>query len=146
MFKHILVATDASPAADKAVATALQMADGNAKVTALLVVPDYTTTDFAEVIITHRQSFEDMQRSLVEAGRRRLDNELDRHGEAAQGIERRVAVNDQAHAEILGQAEQLHCDLIVMGSRGRGPLAAALLGSQAAAVIAGATVPVVVVK
>jgi nucleotide-binding universal stress UspA family protein len=146
MFNHILVATDASPAADKAVATALRMANGSAKVTALMVVPDYTTGEFAELAFKSSQSFETLRRSLAKEGRRRLDAELDRHGEAARDIDRRVAVNDQAYAEILEQAEQLKCDVIVMGSRGRGPLKAALLGSQTAAVIAGASVPVVVVK
>jgi nucleotide-binding universal stress UspA family protein len=145
MFKHILVPTDASPAADKAVAMALQLAGPQTKVTALLVVPDYTTAEFAEVAF-EGGSFGRLRESLVEAGRKRLDAELDRHGEAAHNIDRRVVIGEQADEAILEQARQLQCDAIVMGSRGRGALKAALLGSQTAGVIAGASVPVIVVK
>ena len=51
----------------------------------------------------------------------------------------------RAYDAILQAAERLDCDLIVMASRGRSPMAGALLGSQTQHVIAGAKVPVLVV-
>jgi nucleotide-binding universal stress UspA family protein len=47
--------------------------------------------------------------------------------------------------EIIRAAEQTHADLIVMGTRGRGPVAQALMGSVASAVIHKAPCPVLTV-
>lgn len=147
MFKHILVATDASSLADKAVSTALALANScGARVSALMVVPDYTTQDFAEVLIRDHASFEALQSSLLEAGRRSLDKALAPHADAATHIERCVRVGESTGTTILEFAAREHCDLIVMASRGRGALRSALLGSQTLNVISTAPVPVLVVK
>lgn len=143
MFRHILVATDGSAPADKAIALALRIA-GDARVTALLVVPDYDTAEFAQAVFTNRPDFHDLHQSLLDKGRAWLDVVLARHGAAAQDIERRVAVGDRPHEEIVATARREHCDLVVMGSRGLGPLASALIGSQTQRVLAIATVPVLV--
>ena len=54
-------------------------------------------------------------------------------------------VRGNAAARILDHAEKHNCGLIVMGCRGRGRAAAALLGSTSQAVLHGATVPVLIV-
>jgi nucleotide-binding universal stress UspA family protein len=46
---------------------------------------------------------------------------------------------------IIGIAQARDADLIVMGSRGRGPVSSSLLGSVSRAVVTGASMPVVVV-
>jgi nucleotide-binding universal stress UspA family protein len=65
---------------------------------------------------------------------------------AAQGVnaETRLVAGDPA-AQICRLAEERDADLIVMGSRGHGPLAAALLGSVAGHVVQHAHCPVMVV-
>ena len=143
MFKHILVATDGSEHADKAVSLALRMA-GPAELTALTVVPDYGMAEFAEVTFTHGPDVPQLRENLAAEGRRKLDDVLARHGVPADRVERVVQVSDYPHQAILDTAERLHCDLIVMGSRGRGALASMLLGSQALRVLTLAKVPVLV--
>ena len=143
MFKHILVATDGSEHADKAVSLALRMG-GTAQVTALTVVPDYGMAEFAEVTFTHGPDVEQLRKNLAAEGRRKLDGVLARQGAAADRVERMVQVSDYPHQAILETAKRLHCDLIVMGSRGRGALASMLLGSQALHVLTLAKVPVLV--
>jgi len=49
-------------------------------------------------------------------------------------------------SEIVPEAERIGCDLIITGSRGRGPLATMLLGSVAAEVVDRAPCPVLVAR
>ncbi len=60
-------------------------------------------------------------------------------------VETRLRQGD-AVAEILRAAEELGCDLIVMGTHGRTGLHRALMGSVAEAVLRGARCPVLTVK
>jgi nucleotide-binding universal stress UspA family protein len=147
MFKHILVATDGSPPADKAIAAALQLARScvGARVTALMVVPDYTSFDAMAVTFTNGPSFEELRAASAAQARRRLDVVLQEHA-GGDLVERSVAVGDAAYEEIVKAAGRLRCDLIVMGSRGRGALKSALLGSQTTHVLSLAPMPVLVVK
>jgi nucleotide-binding universal stress UspA family protein len=142
MFKHILVATDGSKHADKAMALALDL--GAAKVTALTVVPDYGMAEFAEATFTHGPDVGQLRKNLAAEGRRKLDDILARHGARADGVERVARVGDSSSQEIVDTAQRLHCDLIVMGSRGRGALESMLLGSQTLKVLSLAKVPVLV--
>lgn len=147
IFKHILVATDGSERADKAVSTALTLAaESGSALTALLVVPDYTSHEFAELLLAGGPSFEALRRSLVRAGADRLDQVLAAHSGVTVALERRVAISDDPHDEIVQQAAALGCDLIVMASRGRGAVESALLGSQTLKVLTDSPVPVLVVK
>jgi nucleotide-binding universal stress UspA family protein len=143
MFTHILVATDGSQHADKAVALALEMA-GSARLTALLVVPDYGMAEFSEATLGSGTDLHHLRTKLAAEGRRKLDEVLTRHGERAARVERVVQVSDYAYQEIVDTAERLHCDLIVMGSRGRGALSAMLLGSHTQRVLTLAKAPVLV--
>lgn len=137
----IVVATDGSPAARAAVARALEEARltnaalelvsaWSTPVTGAMGVPTYMSED---VFYATRDAMADI---LAEAKAR----------VAAQGVtaETHLVAGDPA-AEICRLAEERHADLIVMGSRGHGPLAAALLGSVAAHVVQHAHCPVMVV-
>lgn len=147
MFKHILVATDGSPLASKALSAAVSLAKScGATVTALLVVPDYTAHEYAEVVIGDAERLKSLRPSLIEAGDRRLAKALAEIGSDGVAVTPQVVVSDEPHQEIVTQAERGQCDLVVMASRGRGPLKSAFLGSQTVKVIAASKVPVLVVK
>jgi nucleotide-binding universal stress UspA family protein len=144
MFDHLLVATDGSPRADRAIAAALKHA-GGAAVSAVLVVPDYGTDQYVEAVFRPLGSIESLRPRLIDEGRSRLAAVLARHGDAASRVQPVVVVSDRPAEAILQTAEQLGCDLIVIASRGRGPVTGAVLGSQTQRVIADAKVPVLVV-
>ena len=143
MFKHILVATDGSAPADKAVALALELS-GSAKLTAITVVPDYGMAEFAEATFTGGPDVAQVRKNLAAEGRRKLGEVFDRHGARSERVECITVVSDYPYQEIVDTAERLHCDLIVMGPRGRGALKSMLLGSQTLRVLTLAKVPVLV--
>jgi nucleotide-binding universal stress UspA family protein len=146
-FSHILVATDGSERADKALALAVKMARERpgTRLSAILVVHDFSTADFLEVVSTMRTDFEQLRQQLADKGRDRLFGLLRPHA-VALPIDPIVEVSDAPHAAILATARRLGADLIVMASRGHGPAASALLGSQTQKVLAEAEVPVLVVR
>ena len=83
------------------------------------------------------------RRTLREAGEGLLKR-LARDFRLPAATDRRVELGEPATI-LPGIAEELAADLIVVGTRGRGPLVAALLGSVSSAAIAHSPCPVVVV-
>jgi nucleotide-binding universal stress UspA family protein len=147
MFKHILVATDGSPLADHAIKSALQLAESLAhcQVTALMVVPDYTTLDVVDDVWQNGPPLAARREALAAAGKKRLLGALHRHHQRTQA-QALVAVSDYPFEEIVRTAQHEGCDLIVMAARGRGAIKSALLGSQTAHVLSLSPIPVLVVK
>jgi nucleotide-binding universal stress UspA family protein len=143
MFKNILVATDGSEYADKAVALALTLA-APGQVCAMIVVPDQSGTEFGETSLGAQRRVTEWRQSATLDGRRRLDEALARQGDGASGITRLVRIADSASQEIVDTAAREHHDLIVMATRGRGALASMLLGSQTQQVLSQSRVPVLV--
>jgi nucleotide-binding universal stress UspA family protein len=79
-------------------------------------------------------------RDVMEAVREHLDGP-----DLKYPVEARLSQGDAA-AEILRMAQEIGCDLIVMGTQGRTGLDRLLLGSVAESVLAKADCPVMVVK
>ncbi len=144
MFKKILLPTDGSSTAERAVSVAVDMASRYGA--ALEVI---SVIDPAPFI------------SLTGGGGEALAYYLDAAEEGAnKGIASAVAaaqkagVRSESHVlrihgpaqSIAGHAEAKGCDLIVLGSHGRRGLDALLLGSVAQKVLTLAKVPVLVVK
>jgi nucleotide-binding universal stress UspA family protein len=144
MFKHILVALDGSATAAQALALADRLA-GDSRLSALTVVPDYSTSDFARAVFLNQPDVHDLHKSLAHQGQQLLDASLAALGPHARPVHKLVEIGDDAASAIVEAAQRHRCDLIVMGSRGRGRIAAALLGSQAQRVLATSKVPVLVV-
>ncbi len=138
-YRHVLVAFDASPEAELALAHAVAMAQVyRAKVTIVAVVPPPPLLAWQAPGGT---------RGLHEAEQQELDKAL---RAAADGVPDDLSVTtrlldgDPAR-ELLGAARDGEFDVIVMGSRGRGRMTAALLGSVSNRVMHDAAVPVIVI-
>ena len=97
-FKHVLVASDGSPLADKAIALALQDA-GNARITALIVAHDYGLAEYVRAAIGHRPDAQELREEIAAGARRDLEEALARAGRGdpriAQ-IERRVIISERS--------------------------------------------------
>jgi nucleotide-binding universal stress UspA family protein len=145
MYKHILVATDGSDLAAKAVTQALGLAKAlGAKVTAVTVSEPWTTMVVGEAALAFPvDEYEKAARANAEKA---LAGVKDAAAKAGMALEA-VHVPDQFPAEgILSTAKNKGCDLIVMASHGRRGLSRLLLGSQAVAVVTNSTIPVLVCR
>lgn len=136
----IVIATDGSPQAREAVEYGLELAASeHAKAVLLQVMPptDWTRLDRGNAL-----------RPLAEEIRLRDAPALIDAAELA--VERGVSFTTEVVAgrpadEIVAYADSIGADLIVIGSRGRGAVAGALLGSVSRDVLHESRTPVVVV-
>lgn len=141
MYDRILVPTDGSAGVRRAIEHAAGLAaEHGATIHALYVV---NTASYAGLPM--ETSWEGVGDLLREEGERAL--------EEAEGIaeERGVAVESTTAEgspsdEIVRHAEREGCDLIVMGTHGRGGIDRLLLGSVAEHVVRSSTVPVLTVR
>jgi len=145
MFKHILIATDGSELAGRAVAAGFALArELQAKVTAVTVTEPWTALVSADAGIAF--PVEDYEKSANENAALILTtvNKLARKADITCST---IHAKDQFPAEgILETARTNNCDLIVMASHGRRGLGRLLLGSQAVKVLTHSNVPVLICR
>lgn len=145
MYKHVLIATDGSDVAVKAVSQGLQLA----KVLQSKVTGVTTTEMWSALDVAGRDGMvkiEKYEAAAAEAAAKVLADF--RHAAETAGVPcETVHVSDSAPADgIVLTAEKIGADLIVMGSHGRRGLNRLLLGSQAQGVITHAKIPVLVCR
>lgn len=140
----ILVPTDFSAPAEHALSTAMELAKAvDAKIVLLhayhVDVPVFSTMAGGYSL---PQSFYD---DVLQHATTQLDQIVKKI--AADGIDATgIALCEPAAIAILGQAEELPADLIVMGTRGHTGLKHVVLGSVAERVVRTAACPVLTVK
>ena len=148
MYKHILVPIDGSKLALKAAKEAAALAKNlKARITALYVIAPFMPRASDGYISPFNGA---LARRYKEATQKVAAQALEKVGKAAAGVKVRcdqVAVtNDQPWAGIVKAARDRKCDVIVMGSHGRGGLASLLLGSETQKVLAHSKTPVLVCR
>jgi nucleotide-binding universal stress UspA family protein len=145
MYTHILIATDGSELASKAVSTGIALAKVlNLKVTIVTVTEPWHAVVTGEAALGFpRQEYET---SGAASARRILTEASDIAGKS--GVDcALVHVPDQYPSDgILDAAKRDGCDLIVMASHGRRGLTRLLLGSQAVRVLTHSAVPVLICR
>ena len=146
MYQRILVPTDGSDLAHKAVLHALALAKSvGAKLTALTVESSF---DVYGVVSSKDH---DMSTAFAEHARHAKEHAgrvLSRVADAAKsaGVECEIMQieEDQPYKAIIQAAKQKHCDLIVMASHGRSGITALVLGSVTNKVLTHTDIPVLV--
>jgi len=145
MYKHILIATDGSELAHKAVVQGFALAKAlGAKVTVVTVTEPWTAVVPGEMgmafpVDEYEKGASENAANILVA----VKTEADTAGVAADTVH----MADQYPADgIIATAKEKGCDLIVMASHGRRGLSRLLIGSQANQVVIHSDVPVLVVR
>jgi nucleotide-binding universal stress UspA family protein len=147
MYTNLLVATDGSKHSEKAVAHAIGLAGKlGARVTAFYAAPDYPEPVYSEGIIYEVMSRKDYAAMATADAQKILAQVAKKAAAAKVECETRHALSRAPWEAILAAAKKNKCDAIVMGSHGRGGLAALFLGSETQKVLAHSKLPVIVAR
>jgi nucleotide-binding universal stress UspA family protein len=151
----ILLATDGSGEAEVATRTAVDLALMSASELHVVHVLDAApspallypeVTDPEGVEVPDQALEQDLERRSEQLGREILDAEAERvHSAGGTVAQTHLAMGD-APREIVHLAEDLGAGLVVMGSRGRGGIRRALMGSVSDSVVRHAHCPVLIVR
>jgi nucleotide-binding universal stress UspA family protein len=143
----ILLATDGSEEATLASSTAADLARSTgSELHVVYVEPASYVYEMAEWEASRADVRDELERAAGEMAGSRLQEQLEKLeeiGAQISGTHARVGFPD---AEIVGLAGKLGAGLIVVGSRGRGPLRRALMGSVSDSVVRHAHCPILVVR
>ncbi|NLS08316.1 universal stress protein [Rhizobium sp. P32RR-XVIII] len=145
MFKHILIPTDGSKLSSMAADEAIRFAaDAQARVTLLAVVePFEMLSGNAEEFLEERDHYERIAESRCDAFLSPARSEAARRSISCETL---VVKGDNVPLAIIETAVDRGCDLIAMGSHGRGGVASLLLGSVTTKVLAQSRIPVLVYR
>ncbi|HWS25684.1 MAG TPA: universal stress protein [Xanthomonadales bacterium] len=147
MYRHILIPTDGSELAKKAIANAVALArDMGAKVTGLYAVPEYIPPVDAMVPVYQFPSKEEYERQAAIEAELVLKDVADACTAANVPFELTHGIDSHPYRLILAQAKARGCDLICMSSHGRRGLTAMILGSETQKVLTHGDLPVLVIR
>lgn len=136
MFETVVWATDGSPAADRALPFAKRLVASNGRLVVVHVRELLVGRAGGQPVYADADDVEDRIRGQVEALREDgLDVTLKFH----------TTFDANAADAICKEASSFDADAIVVASRGRGPLASAVLGSVTQSLLHKATCPVLAV-
>jgi nucleotide-binding universal stress UspA family protein len=145
MYKRILIATDGSELAEKAVSTGLTLAKQLAAQVVVVTATEPWTTMTDGTGFAFNFPIEEYEKVAAERAEEILSKVRAQAQTLAMGCET-VHVNDFPAEGILATAKAKGCDLIVMASHGRRGVARLLLGSQAVEVLTLSPIPVLVCR
>ena len=148
MYKHILLPTDGSKLASKAIKQGIQLAKSiGARVTVINVVPEFQLMMDEGFMPPNTMA---IRKRFEEATGKRSKKILDDTKMIAKAAAVECAgvtvSSGMPYDAIIKQAVKAKCDLIMMASHGRKGIVSILLGSETAKVLTHSTIPVLVVR
>jgi len=147
VYKHILIPTDGSEVAEKAVTAGMDFArEAGARVTLFTAVPEYQPPGEAELMKRQVVSIADHARDCEEMASRILSSATRQALAARLEFDTDYAQSDQPWQAIIDAAQRHGCDAIFMASHGRKGLAAVLHGSQTREVLTHSALPILVYR
>jgi nucleotide-binding universal stress UspA family protein len=147
MYKHILIPTDGSPTADKAVSAGLDFArESGARVTLFTAVPEYEVPNDAAVMSHHMISIDEHNRRSERLAREVLAAAEQRAREAGVVYDSDFVQSNRPSEAIITAARGHDCDAIFMSSHARTGLARLWHGSETEEVLTHSAIPTLVYR
>ncbi len=147
MYKHILIPTDGSPTADKAVDAGIDFArQAGARITWFTAVPEYRLPSEGELVSRKFVSIAEHDRRSRETAEQVLDRPTSRAQAAGIDCDSDFVQSDHPYQAIIEAAERHGCDLILMASHGRHGLSALVYGSETRDVLTHSSIPTLVYR
>jgi nucleotide-binding universal stress UspA family protein len=147
MFKHILIPTDGSETAQKAVRAGIALAaEIGAKVTACYAQEPVPTHFYGEGYIADKKLVAEFEKRAGEFAQKSVDAVLREAAAAGVPCASLVAKSAVPYRGIVDAAEKKGCDAIFMASHGHRGLKKLLLGSVTQEVLTHSKVPVLVFR
>jgi len=147
MFKHVLIPTDGSARSRKAAKAAVAFAKAiGAKVTAYYGLETLLPYMVGDGVVIDVRLLEALAKQARTQGDKYVAEVIKAAEAAGVGCEGYVSKPATPYQGIIDAAKQKKCDVIFMGSHGRGGVASLILGSVTQQVLAHSKIPVVVYR
>jgi nucleotide-binding universal stress UspA family protein len=147
MYKKILVTTDGSALATKAVKSAIELAVTlDAELIALKVVPRYLQTYFEGSLPLDNQQIMMIEKQWEDEAAQVLNKVQKQASKAGVDVQTSIIKANIVSDAIISFAQKKKIDLIVMASHGRNGLKRLLLGSETTQVLTHSHIPVLVLR
>jgi nucleotide-binding universal stress UspA family protein len=147
MYKHILIPTDGTPIADKAVDAGIAYArEVGARVTLFTAVPEYDVPGEAEFMSRQAISLAEHERRSKRQASGILAPAQERARAAGVEVDTDFAQSNLPYRAIIGAAQSHGCDAIFMSSHGRSGLSKMWHGSETEGVLTHSAIPTVVYR
>jgi len=147
MYKHILIPTDGSPTADKAVQEGLEFArETGAHVTLFTAVPEYEVPNDAALMARQMISLDEHDRRSAKLAGEILTPAARRAREAGIEFDTNYVQSNRPSEAIVAAARCHGCDAIFMATHGRTGLARMWHGSETEDVLSSSEIPTLVYR
>ena len=147
MYKHILIPTDGSAVAEKAVAAGIAFArEAGAKVTLFTAVPEYEPPREGSIMAGRFVSLADHGRNSEKLASSVLERAVDQARAADVRFDTDHAQSNHPWQAIIDAARRHGCDAIFMASHARQGLSRLMHGSQAIDVLTHSDIPTLIVR
>jgi nucleotide-binding universal stress UspA family protein len=148
MYKHILIPTDGSETADKAVDSGIDFArEAGARITFFTAVPEYELPTTSSMM-AHQPvlSLAEHERRSADKAKAILGKALERARSCGVVCAADHALSNKPYEAIIAAVKRHECDAIFMSSHGRKGLAKLWYGSETVDVLTHSDIPTLVVR
>jgi nucleotide-binding universal stress UspA family protein len=147
MYKHILIPTDGSPLADKAVEAGLAFAsETGARVTVFTAVPEFHVPGAGDLVSRRTPSLSEHEAAVRARAEEILAGVVRKARAAGVRLALEHVQSDEPSEAIVAAAKRHGCDLIFMASHARRGLDALLHASATHGVLSRSSIPTVVYR
>jgi nucleotide-binding universal stress UspA family protein len=147
MFKHILIPTDGSPVAAKAIKAGVALAkEMGASVTGFYAIEPPPTHMYGEGYLAERRLVDELERRAKEVAQKSVDEITDAAKKAGVPCDTSISKAVVPYKGIIDAAEKNKCDAVFMASNGHRGLTGLLIGSVTQKVLTHSKIPVLVFR